>query len=291
MTQGDPLSMFMYAIGTLPLIRSLHNPSHWTQIWYANDASAGGCLEDIYEWFSLLCFCGPAFGYFPESTKSFVVGGEQFRTKAKALFHDLSVQVVTGQRYLSGFIGDLHDRHNKVHKWVTHVHIFSDIALTQPQLAYMAVTRSLQHEWTFLLRVLPDCGLLFQDLESSLASNFLPTLFGVEITSTECSLFSLPLCMGGLGVKNPVTFASYCYASSLHSTTSLVKFIVGHSPFESDTHIDTVCLAKDHDHASLFDWFKLLLIIFFHSLIVFSKVLCCVLRNLMFQGGCLYYYL
>ena len=96
--------------------------------------------------------------------------------------------------------------------------------------------------------------------------------------------------MGRLGVKNPVTFASDCYASSLHSTTSLVKFIVGHSPFELDTQFDTVCLAKDHDHAPCLISLKLLLIIF-HSLIVFSNVLCCVLRNLMFQGGCLYYHL
>ena len=76
-----------------------------------------------------------------------------------------------------------------------------DIALTQPQLAYMAVTRSLQLEWRFLLRVLPDCGLLFQDLESLLASNFLPTLFGVEITSTEHSLFSLPYGWVGLELR------------------------------------------------------------------------------------------
>ena len=72
-------------------------------------------MEDIYEWFSLLCSRGSAFGYFPEPTKSFVVVGEQFRTKAKALFYDLGVQVVTGHHYLGGFIGDLHDRDVFVH--------------------------------------------------------------------------------------------------------------------------------------------------------------------------------
>ena len=109
----------------------------------------------------------------------------------------MGVQVVTGHRYLSGFIGDLHDRdvfvHHKVNKWVNYVNMFSDIVLIQCQLAYTAVTRPLQHEWTFLLQVLPDCGLLFRDLESSLASNFLPALFGVEVSSVESNLFSLPL--------------------------------------------------------------------------------------------------
>ena len=45
-TQGDPLSMFLYAVGTLPLIRSLKNPD-WTQVWYADDASACGDLTSI----------------------------------------------------------------------------------------------------------------------------------------------------------------------------------------------------------------------------------------------------
>jgi len=53
-TQGDPLSMFMYAVGTLPLIHSLHNPGHWTQLWYADDASAGGTLLELCDWFNLI---------------------------------------------------------------------------------------------------------------------------------------------------------------------------------------------------------------------------------------------
>ena len=259
-TQGDPLSMFMYAIGTLPLIRSLHNPSLWTQVWYADDASAGGSLRDILDWFSLLCSRGPAFGYFPEPSKRFVVVGEHCKSEAEALFRDLGVIVVTGHRYLGGFIGDLNQRNvfvrKKVDGWVNHVHVFGDIAHTQPQLAYAAVLRSLQHEWTFLLRVLHDCGALFQDLEFSLASNFLPAIFGVEVSSAERDLLSLPLRMGGLGIVNPVTAAPYCYSASIHSTTSLVKFITGSLSFELDAHIATVSLAKDQYRVSLNEYFN-----------------------------------
>ena len=71
--QGDPLSMCIYVIGTLPLIHSLHNPSHWTQAWYADDASAGSSLHDLLDWFSVLCSRGSAFGYFPEPSESFLL--------------------------------------------------------------------------------------------------------------------------------------------------------------------------------------------------------------------------
>ena len=52
-TQGDPLSMCVYPIGTLPLIQSLHSPQSWNQLWYVDDASAGGLLSDLCNWF---CF-------------------------------------------------------------------------------------------------------------------------------------------------------------------------------------------------------------------------------------------
>ena len=53
-----------------------------------------------------------------------------------------------------------------------HLDLLSEAALTQPQLAYAALSKSLQHEWNVLLRVVPQCGQLFQELEMSLFSRF-----------------------------------------------------------------------------------------------------------------------
>lgn len=41
-TQIDPLAMAMYAIATIPLIQKLSESSNSTQLWYADDATAGG---------------------------------------------------------------------------------------------------------------------------------------------------------------------------------------------------------------------------------------------------------
>ena len=218
-------------------------------------------MSDIYEWFSLLCSRGPAYGYFPEPDKCFVVVNECFHSEAESLFRGLGIRIVTGHRYLGGFIGDSSQRtlfvQKKVNSWVDHVRVFSDIAVTQPQLAYVAVTRSLQHEWMFLLRVLKDCESLFCDLEFELASSFLPVIFGVEVSPAKRGLFSLPLRMGGLGICNPVTSASHCYSLSRQSTASLVTFISGASSFELDTHITAVSLAKDNFRTSLNEYFSI----------------------------------
>ena len=53
---------------------------------------------------------------------------------------------------------------SKVDRWVRHIDVLSEAASSQPQLAYAALSRSLQHEWTFLLRVVPHCGQLFRNL-------------------------------------------------------------------------------------------------------------------------------
>ena len=87
-----------------------------------------------------------------------------------------------------------------VKDWILIVEKLILIAESQPQLAYSALTKSIQSKWTYLQRVTPECGPLFEPLEVLIAERLLPTIFGSEITPHERTLFSLPTCMGGLKV-------------------------------------------------------------------------------------------
>ena len=67
-TQGDPLAMAMYAIGTLPLIHRLDGTAK--QAWYADDSAAASKLEQLKRWWDLLNDIGPHYGYFPNGAKT-----------------------------------------------------------------------------------------------------------------------------------------------------------------------------------------------------------------------------
>ena len=49
---------------------------------------------------------GPARGYYPEPTKSILVVAKRNVPRAKEYFRGMGFQVVTGNRYLGGFVGE-----------------------------------------------------------------------------------------------------------------------------------------------------------------------------------------
>ena len=56
--------------------------------------------------------------------------------------------------------------------------------------------------------------LVFVDLEHVIQHNFLSNVFTVEISTTECNLFALPLQCGELGMSTSVSLASCLYMTS-----------------------------------------------------------------------------
>ena len=109
-----------------------------------------------------------------------------FVASAKRVFDPLGVPVVTSHQFLGGFLGDVQARHNfgqgKVDQCVSDVYHLSKMATPRPQAAYAAFTKSLQCEWIYLQRVIPDCRTLLAPLENAVFTSFLPAVFGCEIS-------------------------------------------------------------------------------------------------------------
>jgi hypothetical protein len=105
-TQGDPISMFMYAIGSLPLILLLKDIINYIQIWFEDDSCAGGKLCALREWFDKLSVYSPLFGYFPEPAKSHLIVNESNLDIAKDVFNGTGINVVTNGKFLGASVGD-----------------------------------------------------------------------------------------------------------------------------------------------------------------------------------------
>ena len=244
-----------YAIGILPLIRLLREPSKWTQVWYADDAFACGELSHIREWFDLLLHHGPLYGYYPNPSKCCVAVDSSCYDCAVQIFSPIGIQVVTSHRFLGGFLGDTSARDEfvscKVRQWVSDVIHLAQLAVPQPQAAFAALTKCLQGEWVYLQRVIPGCGSLFSDLTDILRTSFLPALFGCETTSLEQQLFSLPVRFGGLGLSVPTASAVDLFTASRHATQVIVGAIKQACQIQISVHDDMVFSAKKAYHQLL----------------------------------------
>ena len=209
-TQGDPLAMAMYALGTLPLIRAVTTPGA-KQTWYADDAAAGGNLRHIRQWWDQLSAVGPDFGYFANSSKSWLIVKEQHQAEAERIFAETGVRITCeGKRHLGAALGTrdfvVEYVQEKVANWKAEIGRLSLFARSEPHAAYSALTHGLTSHWTFLLRSIKDIAHLMQPVEDAIRLQLLPAITGREaLTDHERDLLALPARLGGIGVRNPTT--------------------------------------------------------------------------------------
>ena len=240
-TQGDPLSMCFYAVSLMPLIRQLKS-SDWSQTWFADDSSCTGSLSQVKRWFDLLLSEGPKYGYYPEPSKSVLVVREEFFDRAQTMFGDMGVKVTCGSRFLGGFVGDKDGCEayvkTKVKEWVSSVRRLAKVSKSQPQAAFAALMKSVQHEWSFFQRVVSVCPGWFDDLRNALRSEFWPSLFGGHVSEAEADLFSLPTRLGGMGIRDPTVTSELCFDASVGGSGSIVDHLMGKEMFSVADHGD-----------------------------------------------------
>ena len=99
-TQGDPLAMGMYAIAVTPLIHQVEE-SEVKQVWFTDDATAGGNLVNLKEWWEHIIQLGPNYGYHPNASKTWLIVKEGHLEEARAIFEGTGVAITTeGKRHL-----------------------------------------------------------------------------------------------------------------------------------------------------------------------------------------------
>ena len=80
-TQGDPLTMALYALSVWPLITSPEAASAVKQYWFADDVSGAGTATEIKRWWDMLITLGPDLGYFPNDKKCWITVKQDTRRR------------------------------------------------------------------------------------------------------------------------------------------------------------------------------------------------------------------
>ena len=232
-TQGGPLAMSIYAIATVPLIQKL--PKTVKHIWYADDASAGGKLDNLRSWWNKIVEIGPTFGYHPSAHKSWLIVREEFLPLAEEVFSNSGINISNeGRSYLRAPLGtsSFSDTiiNTKVNQWIEEINRLATIAQLQPQSAYSALTNGLMSKWKYLMRVIPDIHLKLQPIEDAIRQRLLPAITGRNnINNTERQLLALPDREGGLGIPLITELATEHYSASQSITALLVSYCTGRS--------------------------------------------------------------
>ena len=178
-TQGDPLSVSLYAVSLQPLITRLHVSKSAKQCWLANDATEGGSLQDVRKWWDELSESGPALGYFPNAKKCWLIIKPEREQAAREVFRDTAINVtIEGHKHLGAALGSRSFLEEyvgeNVDEWVNEVTKLAEFAISQPQASYAAFTFGLRHRWIYFLRTLPDIAELLEPLERAINEVFIP---------------------------------------------------------------------------------------------------------------------
>ena len=111
----------------------------------------------------------------------------------------------------------------KVKDWMSHVLKLAKAAEHYPQAAYAALSKSMQFEWSFLQRVIPNCGAAsFLCLLDQINAILWPAILDGDVSASELSLFTLPAHLGGMGIKDPVGSAGIAFSTSRTCTKKIV---------------------------------------------------------------------
>ena len=105
----------------------------------------------------------------------------------------------------------------------------TNIAKSQPQAAYSAYIHGEQHKYTYFLTTLSGTAEILNPLDDIITNEFVPALFGSNLSPNEREILSLPIKEGGLGLRVRSEIAENSYNASRKITAPLTEKVVTQS--------------------------------------------------------------
>ena len=245
-TQGAPTAMPTYAVGIKPLLICLSEPNKKAeqseitgsltdkarQAAFADDLAACGTIDQLKRWWDLIIEYGPYIGYHAKPSKSWLIVKTEHLLYAETVFQGTGLKITTaGNRHLGAVVGtnEFKDKYvkEKVDEWIDELMELENIAKVDPHIAYSAYVFGLQHQFTYVLRTIPQISKHLEILDKAIDRYLIQHLIKDHtITELERIWLSLPVRLGGMGLNIISEMAPHYYENSRRMTKALVDGII-----------------------------------------------------------------
>ena len=164
----------------------------------ADAISSTGKLVNLAPWWTKLNQkYGPEIGYLPEASKTWLLVKPEHEAEGNERFFDVNIST-EGRPFLGSFIGNhegtLNFVRQKVIGFVKDIYKLTEVALINPQNAYILYINGISQRWQYLSRTTPEISEELKPLERAIRTMFLPALFGGRYINDQLrNIIALPI--------------------------------------------------------------------------------------------------
>ena len=191
-----------------------------------------GTIDQLKVWWDTVIEYGPYIGYHTKPSKSWLIVKTEHLLYAETVFQGTGLKITTaGNRHLGAVVGtnEFKDKYvkEKVDEWIDELMELENIAKVDPHIAYSAYVFGLQHQFTYVLRTIPQISKHLEILDKAIDRYLIQHLIKDHtITELERIWLSLPVRLGGMGLNIISEMAPHYYENSRRMTKALVDGII-----------------------------------------------------------------
>ena len=233
--QGDPLASMIFSLGLLPLVELLARdiPTLTENAWFLDDGALGGCKQDLQKAIDILRQHGPERGLHLSSLKSMIWCPNLCPGNPDPLDRGITRVMESGIKLLGAPIGSnifteelLEDRIAKLGELMDKLSILDD-----PHTEYAMLKSCFAlPKFSYIMRTVdprPYKGTM-EKFDKAVRQS-MERVVGASMMDHQWQQATLPVTLGGLGLRCVVPHAPGAYVTSLGSSSEIMEEVLGQS--------------------------------------------------------------